>query len=105
MIWRLFLLCLLIRCGVAPGTAQSSSYYLDVAGGPAYSFATGTRIVDTYDFTLRDSTLEDGGGVGYQIGAFLGMGRPFGARFRMGLFLERRLINEGIEVGGYNDDP
>ncbi|MBK6542556.1 MAG: hypothetical protein IPG10_14980 [Flavobacteriales bacterium] len=50
--------------------AQSSSYYLDVAGGPAYSFATGTRIVDTYDFTLRDSTLEDGGGVGYQIGAF-----------------------------------
>ncbi|MBK7087182.1 MAG: hypothetical protein IPH53_22075 [Flavobacteriales bacterium] len=40
--------------------AQSSSYYLDVAGGPAYSFATRTRIVDTYDFTLRDSTLEDG---------------------------------------------
>ena len=85
--------------------AQSSSYYLDVAGGPAYSFATGTRIVDTYAFTLRDSTLEDGGGVGYQIGAFLGMGRPFGARFRTGLFLERRLISEGIEVSGYNDDP
>ncbi|MBK8338780.1 MAG: hypothetical protein IPK99_01610 [Flavobacteriales bacterium] len=99
------LLLFLLAFPVEQATAQSSNYYLDVAGGPAYSFATGTRIVDTYAFTLRDSTLQDGGGVGYQIGLFLGMGRPFGARFRTGLFLERRLISEGIEVGGYTDDP